>query len=75
MHGVGQISTYAELNLCKIMWIQPGEWSKLELTNTLGLLKPLPSQTGQNWPLYYFTLSNARRFYVTSRESFWVGKG
>ena len=29
-----------------------------------------PPETGQNWPLYYFTLSNARRFYM-SRENLW----
>ena len=34
------------------------------------LQPPIPAK---NRPLYYFTLSNSRQFYL-SRESLWVGK-
>ena len=37
-------------------------------------LTPFLSQTGQNHPLCYFTLSNTRQYY-SLRKSLWVGKG
>ena len=54
--------------------------NKIELLAEKGLtgsiclslsLNPFLSQTGQNCPFCYFTLSNAKRFY-SSRESLWV---
>ena len=48
---------------------------KRGVSRVCGVTTLNPAQSSLlDWPLWYFTLSNARGFY-SSRESLWVGKG